>query len=326
MKRGWKVTIALACALGVSAGGYTAYLYQSVKNTVSSIYEPVRSVAGGTGDRAEAAASNEPITIKTAGTAGSVPEADAQGVDLSQKQPFTLLVMGVDEREHDTGRSDSIIVLGVNPAKHSVLMFNIPRDSRTEIVGHGTVDKINHAYAFGGVQMAVNTVENFLGVPMDYYIKVNMEGFENIINILGGVEVNNPFAFKYEGRTYEQGPLSLNGHDALMYSRMRYDDPKGDLGRNARQQAVLSSLIDQAKNISSVTKIPEILDQIKGSTKTNLTMDDIMDIFTNYRQDIEKVDKDEVQGSGEMINHIYYYKVSDKEKLRIRSKLLEQLK
>lgn len=245
--------------------------------------------------------------------------------DLSEQQPFNLLVLGVDERENDIGRSDAIMMLAVNPKKHSVLMFNIPRDTRTEIVGRGKVDKINHAYAFGGVKMAVDTVEHFLDVPVDYYVKVNMEGLEQIIDILGGVTVDNPFAFDFEGTEYAEGPIGMNGHEALMYARMRYDDPKGDLGRNDRQQRVLSALIEKGKNISNLTKVNSVLGAVKDHVKTNLTKDDMMEIVTRYRTEIGTVDKDEVQGEGRRIDGIYYYLVDEAEQTRIRAELNGQL-
>ncbi|MFP3489657.1 LCP family protein, partial [Staphylococcus sp. SIMBA_130] len=90
---------------------------------------------------------------------------------------ISILLMGVDERENDQGRSDTMIMITVNPNDNSMMMFNIPRDTRTEIIGRGTVEKMNHAYAYGGVEMAMDTVENFLDVPIDYYFKVNMEAF-----------------------------------------------------------------------------------------------------------------------------------------------------
>ena len=86
-----------------------------------------------------------------------------------KKEPFSVLMLGVDERKDDSGRSDTMIVITVNPEKQTMKMLSIPRDTRTEIVGHDTVDKINHAYAFGGVPIAGYTVENFLNKPIDYY-------------------------------------------------------------------------------------------------------------------------------------------------------------
>jgi len=117
----------------------------------------------------------------------------------------------------------------------------------------------------------------------------------------------------------------MNGHEALMYSRMRYDDPKGDIGRNDRQQLVLSALIEKGKSISNLTKVNSLLDAVKDNVKTNLTKDDMMDLVTKYRTEINTVDKDEVQGSGKRIGGIYYYMVNEAEKERIRNKLLEQM-
>lgn len=322
MKRWAKIAISGVAVLAIGIGGYAYSIYRPVVDTMESIYEPLESdVAAGSADPAAQGGS----LTASVGNAGAQQAAQELPADLSETKPFNLLVLGVDERENDVGRSDAIMMLAVNPQKRSVLMFNIPRDTRTEIVGRGTVDKINHAYAFGGVNMSVNTVEQFLDVPVDYYVKVNMEGLERIIDILGGVTVNNPFEFDFEGTDYKKGLIDMNGHEALMYSRMRYDDPKGDIGRNDRQQLVLSALIEKGKNISNLTKVNSLLEAVKDNVKTNLTKDDMMDIVTKYRTEIDSVDKDEVQGSGKKIDGIYYYMVDDAEKTRIRTELTNQL-
>ncbi|WP_172256913.1 LCP family protein [Saccharibacillus deserti] len=321
MKRWAKIVISGSLILAIGVGGYAYSIYRPVVDTLESIYEPLESDAAA--GAADPAARGGELTASV-GSSGVQPLRELPA-DLSDKKPFNLLVLGVDERENDVGRSDAIMVLAVNPAKRSVLMFNIPRDTRTEIVGRGTTDKINHAYAFGGVNMSVPTIENFLDVPIDYYVKVNMEGLERIIDILGGVTVNNPFEFDFEGTVYAKGPIEMNGHEALMYSRMRYDDPKGDIGRNDRQQLVLSALIEKGKNISNLAKVNSVLGAVKDNVKTNLTKDDMMDIVTKYRTEIDKVDKDEVQGSGKRIDGIYYYIVDEAEKARIRAELTEQL-
>lgn len=322
MKRWAKIVISGVAVLAIGIGGYAYSIYRPVVDTMESIYEPLESdVAVGATDPAAQGGS----LTASVGNTGAQQAAQELPADLSATKPFNLLVLGVDERENDIGRSDAIMMLAVNPEKRSILMFNIPRDTRTEIVGRGTVDKINHAYAFGGVNMSVNTVEQFLDVPVDYYVKVNMEGLERIIDILGGVTVNNPFEFDFEGTDYKKGLIDMNGHEALMYSRMRYDDPKGDIGRNDRQQLVLSALIEKGKSISNLTKVNSLLDAVKDNVKTNLTKDDMMDIVTKYRTEIDSVDKDEVQGSGKKINGIYYYMVDDAEKTRIRKELTTQL-
>lgn len=190
--------------------GYGVYLYKSIESTAKSIYEPRDPIPGVTQIDGEMQADFSTISEK-----------------IIDQEPFSVLLLGVDERANDVGRSDTIVVLTVNPAKHSILMFNIPRDTRTEIIGRGSEDKINHAYAFGGVNMSIQTVEHLLGSPIDYYVKANMEGFSSIIDLLGGVDVTNSFEFTYEGKVFEQGNIHLSGEEALLFSRMRYDDPRG---------------------------------------------------------------------------------------------------
>lgn len=227
----------------------------------------------------------------------------------------------MDEREGDRGRSDSIVVITVNPNTNSMLMFNIPRDTRTEIVGRGTDDKINHAYAFGGVPMAMDTVEQFLDIPIDYYIKVDMEAFKEIVDAVDGVTVNNAFAFTSGGHQFAEGSLTLDGDAALAYSRMRYDDPKGDLGRNTRQQQVIRAIIKKGARFQTVTKIGNILDSLEENLTTNLTFDEMKTIQKHYRKAAGNSETFEIEGSGTRLDDIYYYIVSDEERNTISTKL-----
>ncbi|WP_413376074.1 LCP family protein [Paenibacillus taichungensis] len=303
MKKWMKVTIWIVSFFVVVVFGYAIYLYQSVKSTADQIYEPRNPV--------------KPVSVTD--SRGGLP------VDINSKEPFNALILGVDERPNDRGRSDTIIVLSVNPGKKQVLMFNIPRDTRTDIVGHNTVDKINHAYAFGGVDMSVNTVEQFLGVPIHYYMKVDMEGFAKIIDLVGGVDVNNPFAFDYEGQRYDQGNIHLDGVAALGFSRMRYDDPKGDLGRNDRQREVLKQMLKNTMQISSVLNIQNMLDELGTHVRTDVTFDEMKELLLDYLNDLENVDTVEIKGKGEKINGIYYYIVDQQEKDRIHGIIEEHL-
>ncbi|WP_433922837.1 LCP family protein [Paenibacillus taichungensis] len=303
MKKWMKVTIWIVSFFVVVVFGYAIYLYQSVKSTADQIYEPRNPV--------------KPVSV-----------TDSRGglqVDINSKEPFNALILGVDERPNDRGRSDTMIVLSVNPGKKQVLMFNIPRDTRTDIVGHNTVDKINHAYAFGGVDMSVSTVEQFLGVPIHYYMKVDMEGFAKIIDLVGGVDVNNPFAFDYEGQRYDQGNIHLDGVAALGFSRMRYDDPKGDLGRNDRQREVLKQMLKNTMQFSSVLHIQNMLDELGTHVRTDVTFDEMKELLLDYRNDLENVDTVEIKGKGEKINGIYYYIVDQQERDRIHGIIEEHL-
>ncbi|PTX53724.1 LytR family transcriptional attenuator [Melghirimyces profundicolus] len=291
------ISIIMLVAAG-GAGGYAYYLYDTVKDTASQIYEPIKEKKS---------------------------DLRKEEISVERHDPISILIMGVDKRGNDRGRSDSMVVLTVNPRTDSTLMFNIPRDTRTKIVGKGIQDKINHAYAFGGVPMTMKTVENFLQVPIDYYVKVDMEGFAQIIDTLGGVDVHNQFAFHYEGYSFPEGALHLNGVKALKYSRMRYDDPRGDLGRNERQRQVLRAVMDKAASPSILADLTEILRSLGSSVKTNISPDELQKMSRDYRTAVQNVNTIEIKGSGTKISGIYYYIVSEQERNRISEAMNNQL-
>jgi polyisoprenyl-teichoic acid--peptidoglycan teichoic acid transferase len=292
------LVLGIIVGLGVvGVGGYAYYLYDTAKDAVNDMHEKVET--------------DKPKPVVT----GKEDEL----------KPISIMLLGVDEREGDSGRSDTIIIVTVDPKEDKMLMFSIPRDTRTEIVGKGTDDKINHAYAFGGTQMAMDTVEDFLDTPIDYYVKVNMESFKDIVDAVGGVEVNNSRAFTDGGFTFPAGRQELNGDEALAYSRMRYKDPKGDLGRNDRQRQVITSIIDKGARVSSITKFDNILDILSENVKTNMTFQEMKDIQKNYKGARHNMQSTEIKSSGKMIEGTYYGIVDDTERERIQNLLNEYL-
>lgn len=310
MKRWLKISLGGVAAIVTMGVGLVWYTYTSLQTTANTIYEPREAVVHVTdiGGGQETAPTIQPKVEK-----------------IKELAPFSVLLLGVDERANDTGRSDTIIVLTVNPQKQSIQMFNIPRDTRTEIVGRDSVDKINHAYAFGGVNMSIQTVEQFLDIPIDYYVRLNMEGFISVIDLFGGVSVDNPFEFTYEGRLFKKGALELTGEEALLYSRMRYDDPRGDLGRNERQREIIQQIMKKALQVSSVLKLQAILDEVGHNVKTDITFDDMKKFLNNYRSNIKDIEVFEISGYGRKINGIYYYIVEDAEINRVRKNIKSSL-
>ncbi|MCM3749145.1 LCP family protein [Paenibacillus pasadenensis] len=287
--------------VGIAVVGLGIYAYNSIKGTANKVYEPTK----------------RPSYVSKDPDVETVP---------SDNLPFTMLVMGVDERRNDVGRADTMMLLAVNPEKNDVLMLSIPRDTRTTIVGHGTEDKINHSYAFGGVTMAVQTVESFIDYPVDYYVKVNMEGFAKVVDLLGGVKVDNKFAFTYEGHSFDKGELLLSGEQALLYSRMRYDDPRGDFGRQSRQRDIIQQVMKNALTVSSLTKANGMLEEIGGNVKTDVSFETMKDLLVNYRPKIEKISQKEISGRGTRIGGIYYYIVDQAERGRIHDMIKEHQK
>lgn len=282
--------------LVVIAGATGFYIYHEVTKTTSVIYHPIEKT-----------------------------EKRVEPVSVKEKNPFSVLLLGVDKRPGDQGRSDSLMVITVNPTNHTTKIISIPRDTRTEIVGKNRTDKINHAYAFGGIQMSVNTVEKFLNIPIDYYLEVNMEGFKGIVDAIGGVEVMNTLDFTNDGFHFKKGLLSLNGEKALSFSRMRYEDPQGDFGREARQRQIIQEVINKGTKIKSLVSYKDILNSISKNLETNLTLDEMFDIQKSYRGATDSIEQQQLEGSGKMIKGIYYYLVPEKNRLALSNELRDQL-
>ncbi|MGF9906798.1 LCP family protein [Brevibacillus porteri] len=302
----------------ISLSGYGVYVYLSLKETASKMYLPIR-----TQKTIEIPVATEPASVRQSPTVNT-QEATTQSaaeVENVPKEPITLLLLGVDERENDKGRSDVILVLSVNPKTKSALLISIPRDTRTAMAHKGTQDKINHAYAFGGVQQAVDTVEQFLQFPIDYVVTANMEGFAGVIDALGGVEVNNKLAFTYADYTFPVGPIQLDGKQALVYARMRYEDPRGDLGRNERQQEIIKALLDKGVTLASPTRLNDVLATMEKYVKTNMTFDVMKQLALSYSTAVTSVETIRLEGKGQMINGIYYYIVSPQERERLTESL-----
>ncbi|WP_141299622.1 LCP family glycopolymer transferase, partial [Carnobacterium maltaromaticum] len=261
MSKTKKILIMLLCLFLLIIGAIGVYafkVYRDVTNTTDNIYEKV--------DKDEVR--NDPVSVD-------------KGED-----PFSVLLLGVDTGDlgrTEQGRSDSIMVVTVNPNTNESKIVSIPRDTYTEIIGQGTTDKINHAYAFGGTAMAVNTVQNLLNIPIDYYIEVNMQGVKDLVDAVGGIDVNSPLEFKQNGFEFTKGPVHLDGEKALAFSRNRYDDPTGDYGRQGRQRQVIEAVVKKAATFSTLTNYKDILNALQNNMKTNLTFDNMYDIQAKYK-------------------------------------------
>lgn len=301
MKKALLIIGGLFLALLIAVGIYAWYLYDSVADTAENINE------------GEDRQSN-------------LRDAD---VDMDSSEPISILLMGVDARNGSTsGRTDTMIVATVNPETESTKMVSIPRDTYTEIIGRGDEekDKITHANAFGGADMAMNTVENFLNVPIDYYATINFEGFEDIVDAVGGVTVENDFAFSDNGYDFPEGEIEMDGEKALTYVRMRKEDPRGDLGRNERQRQVLEAVANKGQSVTSITRIGDYLDVVEENVRTNMTFDDMKDLRSNYfsaRNDIENINFE--NGQDRTIDGIYYMEQDPAEVQEISSMLREHL-
>lgn len=231
-------------------------------------------------------------------------------VDIEdENEPFTVLLLGIDTGDFgriDGGRSDVMMVMTVNPSTKRTTITSIPRDTLTEIVGYGTEDKINHAYAFGGVAMSVNTVQTLLGIPIDFTVSVNMQGFADIVNSVGGVTITPTDTFVQDGYQFnERQPTVMDGAMALAYSRNRYDTG-GDYGRQGRQRQLIDGILQSALGFSTLVNYNEILASLEGNVQTDITFKDMTNMLQNYRGALSTIENFQLTGNGSMIDGVYY--------------------
>jgi polyisoprenyl-teichoic acid--peptidoglycan teichoic acid transferase len=216
--------------------------------------------------------------------------ANRDGSLLSQ--PTTILIMGTDggraAGREDAARSDSLLLLRTDPKRNRLSYLSIPRDLRVEIPGHGT-QKINAASQLGGPALTIETVRNLTGIPVDHVVVVDFDGFKELIDAIGGIEVNVPkpilsnrFDCPYtrercrdwEGWRFAKGPQHMDGRRALVYSRIRTNrlDPSDtDISRTTRQQAVAEAVGDEIASLGTFLRLPFIGDSLAAPLTTDLS-------------------------------------------------------
>ncbi|WP_395378718.1 LCP family protein [Fructilactobacillus frigidiflavus] len=227
---------------------------------------------------------------------------------LSQKKPISILLMGTDTGElgrTDQGRTDSMMVITINPQTKKTLITSIPRDTAVNIPGFGDegVAKINAAFAYGGAKTSIETVQKMLNIPIDFYAVINMHGLEQIINQIGGVTIKPLLSFDYEGYHFTKGEAThMNGKKALAYTRMRYDDPENDYGREKRQRQVLEEVAKDSGSVDALLNAG-FINSLSKSTQTDMTFGDLTSIAKGYLGARDNMDNTYVQGqSGKEIN------------------------
>jgi len=286
-KKKWPWIVGIIGVLILAVVVYGILVFKGLTDTAKEIHEPI--------DRDLSEKREAPVAFK-------------------KKEPFSVLVLGVDEREGDKGRSDTMIVLTVNPELKSTKMVSIPRDTYTEMVGKGVQDKINHAYAFGGIEMSMDSVEGLLDIPIDYVVQVNMESFKDIVDAVGGIKVNNALDFKVGTYTFPKGEITLDGEEALSFVRMRYEDPRGDFGRQDRQKQVIQAVMREGASLNSLVNFKDIFGVIGKNVRTNMTFDEMTDVQSKYRNAFGKVDQLFIkEGQGKKMNGVWYYIMNDQE-------------
>lgn len=254
------------------------------------------------------------------------PETKDLDFDQMNSTPFNVLLLGIDTGDFgrtDMGRSDSMIVARVDLAKNVHTLMSIERDILVDIADEGVADKLNAAYVYGGASCAVKTTEQFLDITIPYYISVDMEGFQQILATLANIEVENEFEFVADGFSFPQGQLTLTPEEALAWSRMRYDDSRGDYGRQMRQQLVLKAIVKQLGELDQVKNWPSFMDIVVDSVKTNLPIQTML-FHAKDLLDDPMIHSDQILGEELIKDGVSYQTVTEEERTRVREILSEE--
>jgi len=202
-----------------------------------------------------------------------------------------VMLLGVDRRADDVGRSDTLMVTAVDLTRQKAALLSVPRDTRVDIEGHG-FDKINHAYAFGGHKLTQQTLEELLGVQMDHYIIIDTKSFERIIDAIDGVDINVEKRMYYEDPWDDNGGLiidlypgqqHMDGRRAIQY--VRYRDGEGDIGRIGRQQKFMKAVLAKLISPEILPHLPQLVQEVGSVLETDMSATELLE-FANIMKSV----------------------------------------
>lgn len=242
---------------------------------------------------------------------------------ITAKDKATIMIMGVDERDDDVGRSDTLMIASIDPKTNQASLLSVPRDTRVKIKGHG-FDKVNAAYAYGKEKLSQDTVENLLGVNIDHYVIINTKSFKKIIDAIGGIDIDVPKRMHYEDPWDDDGGLiidfqpgmqHMDGAKAVTY--VRYRDEEGDLGRIRRQQDFMRACMDKIVSPAIIPKLPSVIKEVMDSIQTDLTFRQLLEFAGTLKQSKENgLKTDMVPGRPLYIDGVSYW-IPNLNKLRM---------
>ena len=242
---------------------------------------------------------------------------------IKAKDKAIVLIMGVDKREDDVGRSDTLMIATIDPRLDQATLLSIPRDTRVKIRGRG-YDKINAAFAYGGVGLTESTVENFLGIDIDHYVMIDTSSFVKIIDAIGGVDIDVEKRMFYEDPWDDNGGLvidlypgqqHMDGKTAVTY--VRYRDSEGDIGRVKRQQAFMAACMDKVTSPEIIPRIPKIAREVIDAVETDMSLRQLLELAGSLKAAQQNgLETDMVPGYPLYIDDISYW-IPDVEMLRI---------
>ncbi|WXX35375.1 LCP family protein [Mammaliicoccus sciuri] len=249
----------------------------------------------------------------------------------------SVLFLGVDDstsrreggQKANQSRTDAMIYTTFNRDKKQIRMVSIPRDTLSYIPAVKYYDKITHAHAIDGPEGSMESVESTLNVPVDYYARINMEAFVEVVDELGGIEYNVPFDLN-EPNTEDKGRIkvkkgkrNLSGDEALAVVRSRKQD--SDLERGKRQMEMIKAIIKKAQETNSINKLDDLVKIVGKNAKHNFSFEDIQNLATTYSSSKVKIKTEQVTGTDASFNGVYFFNPDLDNLLELSNKLRKDL-
>lgn len=250
-------------------------------------------------------------------------------IDIKKGDPLNILLIGTDgsatrtEEEGDVSRSDTIMVVSLNPETKSTKLLSIPRDSYALIDGVENPDKINHAYAYGGAELTIDTIQNYLDIPIDYYAVINMDGLVELVDAIGGIEVTSPLTFEYRGTGFVKGETrEVDGIKAMNFARMRYDDPQGEIGRQNRQKIVIKAIVDKLLSLDAVANYPALLKVVSDNIQTDFNLSEALNIAQQYLPALENIGSVQFESMEDLyVDEVFYFYIPLSARVKVANEL-----
>ncbi|NQL62979.1 LCP family protein [Streptococcus suis] len=283
-------------------------------------------------------------TGEIAKTFRSIGNREDEGI-IEATEPLAILLMGVDTDQAtrgldwEEGRSDSMILVTVNPLTKKTTMMSLTRDIMVEIANKNgrssdKIEKLNHSYAYGQAAMSIATIEKMMDITINRYVEINMDGLVELVDAIGGIKVNNTLGFPITIDEYEPaytavvppGEQLVNGDQALVYARMRYDDPEGDIGRQKRQREVIQALVTKLLQLDGFTQYKKILKAVSKHMRTDIVISNsTIPSLLGYKDALNQVESYQLGGEGHTIDELSYQIPTAAHVLEMQNVLKESL-
>ncbi|WP_067841007.1 LCP family protein [Amphibacillus sediminis] len=251
----------------------------------------------------------------------------------------SVLFIGVDENEHrgnqGSARSDALVLATLNKDDNSVKLLSIPRDSYVYIPEVGYMDKITHAHAFGGALATIESIEGFLDIPVDYWVRLNFHAFVDVVDALGGITIDVPFEFSESNSQDKRDSIHLypgiqviDGEEALALARTRKMD--NDIERGKRQQEIMKAILDKAISIGSINRFDDVIEAVGDNMGTNLSFNDIISFISYGISGQLQVETLNLEGNDLYLDNangvpVYYYELNQEHLAEIKHILRSHL-